>query len=177
MQMTLPTRDEIHAAYIQGEEAVISLFGEFGQQVAALAEVVSQQGEAIKELQGRLSKNSGNSSKPPSSDGYKKAKRSPRTESLRPRGQKPNGGQPGHEGHRLEFSEQPDHSQIHEVATCRHCQLSLREVEVVGCEERQVFDIPAIRIEITAHRAEINLSWVRQGGVAGWQFAYNSLLG
>ena len=177
MQITLPTRDEIHAAYIQGEEAVVSLFGEFGQQVMALAEVVLQQGEAIKELQGRLSQDSRTSSNPPSSDGYKKAKRQPRTESLRPKGQKPNGGQPGHEGHRLEFSEHVDHSEIHEVALCPHCQLSLRDVAVVGCEERQVFDIPAIRIEITAHRAEINLSWVRQGGVAGWQFAYNSLLG
>ena len=155
MQITLPTRDEIHAAYIQGEEAVISLFGEFGQQVAALAEVVSQQGEAIKELQGLLSKDSRTSSKPPSSDGYKKGKRPPRTESLRAKGQKPNGGQPGHEGHRLEFSAQVDHSEIHEVASCPHCQLSLKDVEVVGCEERQVFDIPAIRIEVTAHRAEI----------------------
>jgi len=157
MQITLPTRDEIHAAYIQGEEAVVSLFGEFGKQVATLADVVSQQGEAIKALQGRLSQDSRTSSNPPSSDGYKKAKRQPRTESLRPRGQKPNGGQPGHEGHRLEFSEQPDHSEIHEVATCPHCQLSLTDVEVVGCEERQVFDIPAIRIEVTAHRAEIKV--------------------
>ena len=157
MQITVPTRDEIHAAYLQGEEAVVALFGAFGQQVAALAEVLSQQGEAIQELQGRLSQDSRTSSKPPSSDGYKKAARQPRTESLRERGQKPNGGQPGHKGHRLEFSQQADHSQTHEVATCPHCQLSLRAVEVVGCQERQVFDIPALRIEITAHQAEIKV--------------------
>jgi len=157
MQITLPTRDEIHAAYLQGEEAVVSLIGELGQQVAALAAIVSQQGEAIKELQGRLSKDSRTSSNPPSSDGYKKAERQPRTESLRPRGQKPNGGQPGHEGHRLEFAEQADHRQFHEVTRCPHCQLSLRDVGVVGYEERQVFDIPAIRIEVTAHQAEIKV--------------------
>ena len=157
MQITVPTRDEIHAAYLQGEEAVVSLIGELGQQVAALADVVSQQGEAIQALQGRLSQDSQTSSRPPSSDGYKKAKRQPRTESLRERGQKPNGGQPGHEGHRLEFSEQVDHSELHGVSTCPHCQLSLSEVEVVGCEERQVFDIPSIRIEVTAHRAEIKV--------------------
>ena len=157
MQITLPSRAEIHAAYLQGEEAVVALFGTLGQQVEALAVVLSQQGEAIQELQGRLSKDSRTSSTPPSSDGYKKAQRKPRTESLRPRGEKPNGGQPGHEGHRLEFSEHPDHSETHEVATCPHCQLSLRAVAVVGCEERQVFDIPAIRIEVTAHRAEIKV--------------------
>jgi len=157
MQITWPTRDEIHAAYIQGEEAVVSLLGELGQQVEALAAVVSQQGEALKALQGRLSKDSRTSSQPPSSDGYTKGKRKPRTESLRPRGQKPNGGQPGHEGHRLEFSEHVDRSEIHEVTRCPHCQHSLREVEVEGYEERQVFDIPAIRIEVTAHRAEIKV--------------------
>ena len=155
MQISVPTRDEIHAAYIQGEEAVVSLIGELGQQVAALAVVVSQQGEAIQELQGRLCKDSRTSSKSPSSDGYKKGKRKPRTESLRPKGQKPNGGQPGHEGHRLDFSEQVDHTEFHEVTRCPHCQHLLREVEVEGYEERQVFDIPAIRIEVTAHRAEI----------------------
>ena len=69
MQITVPTRDEIHAAYLQGEEAVVSLIGELGQQVAALADVVSQQGEAIQALQGRLSQDSQTSSRPPSSDG------------------------------------------------------------------------------------------------------------
>jgi len=157
MQITFPTRDEIHAAYIQGEEAVVSLFGELSQQVGTLAAVVSQQGEVIKELEGRLSKDSRNSSQPPSSDGYKKGTRKPRTESLRPQGQKPNGGQPGHEGHRLDRSEEPDPTETHEVTCCSHCQHSLTEVEVEGYEERQVFDIPAIRIEITAHQAEIKV--------------------
>ena len=157
MQINVPTRDEIHLAYTQGEEAVVSLVGKLGQQVVALAEIVSQQSEAIKELQGRLSKDSRTSSKPPSSDGYKKGKRKPRTESLRPKGEKANGGQPGHEGHRLDFSDQVDHTETHEVSRCPHCQHSLKEVEAGGYEERQVFDIPAIRIEITAHRAEIKV--------------------
>ncbi len=40
MQITWPTRDEIHTAYIQGEKAVVALFGELGQQVEALAEAL-----------------------------------------------------------------------------------------------------------------------------------------
>jgi hypothetical protein len=50
MPIILPTQEEIHAAYIQGEEAVVSLFVELGQQVEALAAVLQQQGEAIKAL-------------------------------------------------------------------------------------------------------------------------------
>jgi len=155
MQITLPTRDEIHAAYVQGEEAVLALFSEYGQQVATLAAILSQQAEAIKELQGRLSKDSRTSSQPPSRDGYKKAKRRPRTESLRSKGEKPNGGQVGHEGHRLESSASPDSMEFHEVSTCSGCHHSLCEVSPVGYEERQVFDIPSIQIEVTAHRAAI----------------------
>jgi transposase len=56
--MNIPTRDEIRAAYRQGEEAIIQLF-----------EWVIQELQA---QQDRLNKNSKNSSKPPSSDGFKK---------------------------------------------------------------------------------------------------------
>src|SRR5262249_41879650 len=95
-----------------------------------------------------------NSSKPPSSDGYRKVKR---TESLRKSGEKPNGGQPGHEGHTVSASDAPDRIERHGVEQCARCQASLVGIEVAGYEERQVFDIPAIRLEVTAHRAEIKV--------------------
>ena len=106
------------------------------------------------DLQARLSKNSRNSGKPPSSDGYNKKNR---TASLRKPGQKSNGGQPGHKGHTLERSETPDHTETHKPDECTNCRTSLEEVIAVGEEERQVYDIPAIRIEVTAHRAEIKI--------------------
>jgi transposase len=80
-----------------------------------------------------------------------------RTESLRKSGDKPNGGQPGHDGQTLLASETPDRIETHEVPSCGHCQAPLLGIESVGYEERQVFDIPAIRIEVTAHRAEIKV--------------------
>ena len=98
MNIRLPTREEIHSAFVQGEAAVVEHFLGVGQQMEELAGQLEKQAAALKELQGRLEKNSQNSSKPPSSDGYSKRKR---TESLRKRGQKQNRGQPGHEGFTL----------------------------------------------------------------------------
>jgi len=46
---------------------------------------------------------------------------------------------------------------MHPVIACAACGLTLQSVEVTGIEERQVFDIPAIRIEVTAHQAEIKV--------------------
>ena len=80
--------------------------------------------EEVKELTGKLAKNSTNSSKPPSSDGYKK----PKPKSLRkPSGKSP-GGQKGHPGTRLERTETPDHTVVHPVSQCQKCGESLGEI-------------------------------------------------
>jgi transposase len=154
MHFQMPTDEEIHTAFEQGEAAVLALFHDVAAQVTELAQQLAKQAAILHELQARLAKSSRNSSKPPSSDGYGKVKR---TESLRKSGDKPNGGQPGHDGQTLMASERPDRVETHEVASCAHCQASLAAIVSVGYEERQVFDIPAIRIEVTAHRAEIKV--------------------
>jgi len=154
MNIRLPTREDIHAAFKQGEEAVVALFFGVAQQVEALGEQLEKQAVALKEVQARLGKNSRNSGKPPSSDGYPKPKR---TVSLRKPGQKTTGGQPGHKGETLKRSAHPDIQEIHPATTCRQCGSALHTVDTQGYEERQVFDIPAIRIEVTAHRAEIKV--------------------
>jgi len=130
--LKLPSREEIHAAYVEGEEAVVAM-------IASLAE--NWVG----------AKNSQNSSKPPSSDGLKK----PRTRSLRKPSGKQSGGQPGHKGHTLKMSENPDRVEVHRVQHCQCCQHELESVEVQGHEHRQVFDLPAIQVEVTEHQAEI----------------------
>jgi transposase len=154
MNFRTPTDEEIHTAFERGEEAIRALFHEMAVQMAELARQLAKQGEVLHELQARLAKTSRNSSNPPTSDGYGKVKR---TTSLRPSGQKPNGGQPGHDGHTLMASAHPDQTLTHAVARCGHCQASLQGVEIVGYEERQVFDLPTMRIEVTAHRAEIKV--------------------
>lgn len=104
----------------------------------------------VKELRARLAKNSRNSSKPPSSDGYAK----PPTRSLRrPSGRKP-GGQKGHGGHHLERIESPDEVIVHIPRSCEGCGAGLSGAEVVSERSRQVFDLPEVRLSITEHRAE-----------------------
>lgn len=154
MNFQLPTDDEICVAFEKGQAAILDLFRDVSRQMHELAQQMAKQAEALHTLQARQAKDSRNSSKPPSSDGYGKVQR---TESLRKSGDKTNGGQPGHEGQTLLASEAPDRIETHEVPSCGHCQAPLLGIESVGYEERQVFDIPAIRIEVTAHRAEIKV--------------------
>lgn len=150
-----PTEDEVRAAARQGEEAVVALFTSI---VGNLAGVIQQQQETIQRLEERvqaledqLAKNSSNSGKPPSSDGFKK----PRNRSLRQSSGKKSGGQPGHRGHTLEMRTNPDQVQVHRVRQCQHCRASLESVTVEKHERRQVFDLPPVQVEVTEHRAEI----------------------
>ena len=102
MDFSFPTKDEISTAYQQGEAGVLELLGQIEDQMMTLSKTLQDQADAIKELQAKLSKDSSNSGKPPSSDGLAKKKTLPRTESQRKKGQKPNGGQVGHEGSTLD---------------------------------------------------------------------------
>jgi len=111
---------------------------------------IAQLRDEVATLKGHLGKNSRNSSKPPSSDGLSK----PAPKSLRQPSGKPTGGQPGHKGHHLEPVADPDLIVAHSPSHCDACAANLAEVPAEGYAERQVFDIPAPRMEVTAHRAE-----------------------
>lgn len=94
------------------------------RQVARLAEQVARVVELearVRDLEGELSKNSRNSSKPPSSDWLVPPSAPHRTQSLRQRSGKKPGGQEGHEGFRLELSENPDSIVRHTALACRFC--------------------------------------------------------
>ena len=140
-KFVMPSREEIHEAYLQGEEAVVTLFERTIVELAA----------RVTALEGQQAKNSRNSSKPPSSDGLKK----PAPRSLRKPSGKKRGGQPGHKGHTLKAVEHPQHTQVHRIIQCAHCRAPLDEVAPSGQEKRQVFDLPPVRVEVTEHQAEI----------------------
>jgi len=139
----LPTDEQVRASYQQGEQTVLVL-------VNGLVAVIRALEARVQALEDQLAKNSQNSSKPPSSDGFKK----PQPHSLRTSSGKPRGGQPGHPGQTLEQVAKSTHTEIHSVAQCHHFQASLKEVPVQEYAKRQVLDLP-VQIEVTEHQAEI----------------------
>jgi transposase len=151
------TRDEFQALYDQGPDAVYALFQTLWatttlqqERITALEEQNARLSARVHELEARLSKDSHNSSKPPSSDGLHKPTHKPCN--LRKKTGKRTGGQPGHPGHTLELVDTPDHTVVHAPTTCTGCGGSLQDAPVLGKERRQVFELPPLQLEVTEHQ-------------------------
>ena len=117
-----------------------------------LTDLVNQLADRIKYLEDQISKNSSNSSKPPSSDGFK---RKNKTKSMRKKSGKKAGGQKGHKGSTLKMVDKPDEVVKLKLNDCPVCNNSLEHVEPVNTEKRQVFDIPPISVVVTEHQAQV----------------------
>lgn len=141
IQLISPT--EIRAVYARGEEAVVEL-------VTGLVEHIAKLEARLTELEAQVKKNSSNSSKPPSGDGFGK-----KTKSLRIKSQKKTGGQPDHPGSTLEWSSQVDEIVLHAVEQCNSCGADLAKEPVTAVYARQVYDIPPIELEVTEHQVEV----------------------
>lgn len=103
------------------------------------AELESRLAELEEKLSGyKVVKDSSNSSKPPSQDIVK------RTQSRRKPSGKKSGGQPGHQGHSLEFASQPD--EVHPLVPgyCNRCGNGLSPMDARLLSRRQVVDLPPI---------------------------------
>ena len=110
-------------------------------------ELIRQLFARLAELEGRLSKNSHNSSKPPSSDGLAK-----KTQSLRQTSGKKAGGQAGHPGQTLKRTSEPDEIRDSPLPNCCACGAAISASEARIAERRQVFDIPAAHYQVVEYR-------------------------
>ena len=135
------TREEFQRLYDQGPDAVFEVIHSLQNAAVALA-------ARVKQLEDRLNKDSHNSSKPPSSDGFKKPT------SLRPKSNRKSGGQHGHPGRTLDFSDAPDTIVVHRPDVCQDCGAPLAEVAADVTERRQVFDLPPLSLVVTEHQVQ-----------------------
>src|SRR5947209_12936260 len=102
-----------------------------GQTILLQQEQITTLTKQVQELQARLAKDSHNSHLPPSSDRFARQPKSLRHKS----GKKP-GGQEGHPGATLSFSQMPDEVIVHAVERCDHCQQDLTHIAAVSVERR-----------------------------------------
>ena len=129
------TEAEARSIYHQGEEAVVSKLMEFDTRLKRLEEIINM--------------NSGNSSKPPSTDNKFKN----RNKKAKSSSNKKRGGQKGHEGKSLKIVSNPDVVEHLFPKTCECCKEVLESEESVQCEKRQVFDLPEVKMEIKEYQA------------------------
>jgi transposase len=128
------------------------LEGELGREQAENGQLRQMLEEVLRrlgEVEGKLARDSHNSSKPPSSDGLGRKR-----VSLRKKSEKKPGGQAGHPGHTLLTVETPDEVVRHRPMVCQHCQHSLEEVAGKVKERRQVHDLPKIQLRVCEHHVE-----------------------
>jgi transposase len=104
----------------------------------------------VRRLRDVAAQTSRNSSRPPSTDRPEQ----PQPKSLRQKSGRKPGGQPGHPGRTLRFSDHPKHTVIHPLQECE-CGEDLSQEPALDFERRQVFDLPPLNLECTEHRAEI----------------------
>jgi len=136
------TKDQFRQVYDKGFEATYALFDVLQQAIETLEQRVAH-------LESILAKDSHNSSKPPSSDGFKRPPQSLRSKS----GKRP-GGQDGHEGFTLRQTENPDHVRIHRRRGKCTCGRSLADAKVIEVAKRQITDLPEIKAKVTEHQAQ-----------------------
>lgn len=95
---------EQNKASLEQNKKQTAIISDMEQTISGLKQTISDLQETIKDLQRQLNMDSHNSSKPPSSDGYKKANKN---RSLREKTGRKTGGQKGHKGVNMKLHHEP----------------------------------------------------------------------
>ena len=140
----LPTAEELAA--LPHEELAARL--------ADAYRLISELSARVERLERQAAKDSGTSSKPPSSDSpYKK--KPPRDRSLRKKGERAPGKQPGEPGSTMNLVDNPKYRYWYPPAECAGCGTGLKGEDVWASRRHQVTDIkPAPEPEVTEHVAQ-----------------------
>ncbi len=100
---------------------------------------------------GRLEKTSTNSSRPPSTDGFRAKPK--RNQSLRGKSGRKPGGQVGHVGKTREQVESPDEIELcYPKQKCEACNIELNMADVKVIEKRQEIEIPTIKPRVIEYQ-------------------------
>ncbi|MBN2945826.1 MAG: hypothetical protein JTJ20_00830 [Blautia sp.] len=110
-------KDEMNKQLLQQVNSLTSTVDSLNATINTQTQLIAQLNQTIQELKEQLNKNSKNSSKPPSSDGFKK----PAPKSLRKPPGKKVGGQNGHQGTHLAVITAPDKIVTHMPSACEGC--------------------------------------------------------
>jgi transposase len=140
----LPTAEELAA--LPHEELAALL--------AEAYRLISELSGRVERLERQAAKGSGTSSKPPSSDSPFR-KKPPRDRSLREKGRRAPGKQPGEPGATMKLVDNPEHRFWYPPAECAGCGTGLEGEPVWAQRRHQVTDIlPAPEPEVTEHVAQ-----------------------
>ena len=143
--MAMPTYEEL-LAIIKMQQATIE----------ELTEKLAKAEARIAELEEQLHKDSHNSSKPPSSDGYKK----PAPKSLRKKSGKKAGGQKGHKGHHMAL-DNPDQVERIYPKHCANCPHRENCAHLKVHDSCYVVDVIVKKETVKYQMMECNCHWWR----------------
>ena len=133
-------RQEAERIYDAGKEAVVETLLKMADRIRDL-EKLEQRVIELEQIIARLTRNSSNSSRPPSSDppGTPKAKKKP--------SRRKQGGQPGHKGKKRELLPLEEMDAIHNIfpQACKYCSLPFAQEFKIPTPHplrHQVFELP-----------------------------------
>lgn len=142
------TKDEMIEHLLMQVNTLNASLNSLQQSFDAQTALIAQLNQTIQELKEQLNKNSKNSSKPPSSDGFKK----PAPKSLRKPSDKKIGGQEGHQGTYLSVISDPNEIVKHMPSACEGCpHYKMCKGTACVAEKRHIIDA-VVTVNVVEHQ-------------------------